>query len=123
MTLTQQTRALCDTCETEWPEDRYNRAGANPQTCFRCRSKGISLALQGGKEYWNADTEKRRAERAIAEGKAAGFDPVPVRTAATSVSATALKALPGISKANGAFGGKPAPSLVKAPAAKVKVGS
>ncbi len=115
--------SFCDTCDESWPEDRFQRAGRNPNTCFRCRSKGIRVGFQGGKEYFHEDTEKRRSERAIAEGKAAGFDPVPVHSASTSVSATALKALPAISKSHGAFGGRPEAKVATKTAAKVKVGS
>lgn len=105
---------ICVDCGREWPADRFNKACANPGSCFSCRSKGISLALQGGKEYWNGDTEKRRADRAISEAKAAGFDPVPVHTAGNWGAASAIRKAPEVSASVGAFGSKlatPGPSV------------
>lgn len=99
----------CDTCHESWPLDRFREDNPAPNTCFKCRASGISLTLQGGKEYWNADTERRRADRAIAEAKKAGFDPVPAETkgAYNGVAASTLKKISAVSKNNGAFGKKP----------------
>lgn len=99
----------CDTCHELWPEDRFNASSPAPDSCFRCRSKGISLTLQGGKQYWNEDTERRRAERAVSEARAAGFDPVPAETGKgwSGASASSVAKIGEISKKNGAFGKKP----------------
>ena len=106
------TTKICVDCEREWPLDRFRADNAWPDSCFKCRSAGISLTLQGGKEYWNADTERRRADKAIAEGRAAGFDPVPSETGKGygGVSASTLSKIGEISKKNGAFGLKPSGS-------------
>lgn len=103
------TTKICVDCEREWPLDRFRADNAWPDSCFRCRTEGISLTLQGGKSYWNADTERRRADRAIAEGRSAGFDPVPAETkgAYGGVAASTLKKIGEVSKNNGAFGKKP----------------
>lgn len=100
----------CDTCHESWPLDRFREDNPAPNTCFKCRASGISLTLQGGKEYWNADTERRRSDRAIAEARAAGFDPVPAETGKgwSGASGSSLAKIGDISKKNGAFGGKPA---------------
>lgn len=104
----------CDTCHETWPEDRFNASSPAPDSCFRCRSKGISLTLQGGKSYWNEDTEKRRSERALSEARAAGFDPVPATTNASGGASVASLAKMGeISKKNGAFGKKPSAEGIK----------
>ncbi len=96
----------CVDCGRLWPEDRFNRANLHPESCFSCRSRGVSLALQGGKEYWNEDTERRRSDRAIAEAKAAGFDPVPVHTAGNALSASSLKKTEATAKVVPMFGSK-----------------
>ncbi len=99
---------ICDTCRNEWPEDRFRDDCPAPDTCFKCRASGVSLTLQGGKSYWNEDTERRRADRAIAEAKKAGFDPVPATTNASGgASGASLAKIGEISKKNGAFGKKP----------------
>lgn len=100
----------CDTCNKEWPVDRFRDDCPAPDTCFKCRASGISLTLQGGKEYWNEDTERRRADRAIAEARKAGFDPVPAETGKgwSGASAGSLAKIGDISKKNGAFGKKAA---------------
>ena len=101
---------ICDTCHESWPEDRFRADNPTPDTCFRCRSKGISVGFQGGKEYFHEDTERRRANRAVAEARAAGFDPVPAETgkAWNGIGAKTLAKVGEVSKKNGAFGGKPA---------------
>lgn len=109
----------CDECGTSWPEDRFNRECRTPNTCFRCRSAGFSFTLQGGKDYFKSGTETERSRKAMAEGRAAGFDPVPVKSAGVSVSASALKAASGVSLSHGAFGAKNPTSS----ATKNKVGS
>ena len=100
----------CDTCNKEWPEDRFRDDCPAPDTCFKCRASGVSLTLQGGKQYWNEDTERRRADRAIAEATKAGFEPVPAETgkAYNGASAGSLAKIGEISKKNGAFGKKAA---------------
>lgn len=99
---------ICVDCEREWPLDRFRADNAWPDSCFRCRSAGVSLTLQGGKSYWNADTEKRRSERAVSEARAAGFDPIPAETGRgwSGASAGSLAKIGEISKKNGAFGKK-----------------
>ena len=82
----------CAKCDRDWPEDRYNLACTTPDWCFACRSKTVGTTFQGGRDYFREDMERRRAERAIAEAKAAGFDPVPVETKGWNAgSATALR--------------------------------
>lgn len=99
---------ICVDCEREWPLDRYRADNAWPDSCFKCRASGISLTLQGGKEYWNADTEKRRSERAVSEARAAGMEPVPATTgkAYGGIGKNTLAKIGEISKKNGAFGKK-----------------
>lgn len=106
---------ICDTCRNEWPEDRFRDDCPAPDTCFKCRASGVSLTLQGGKQYWNEDTERRRADRAVAEARKAGFDPVPAETGKgwSGASATSLAKVGEISKKNGAFGGKPTGTTTK----------
>lgn len=101
---------ICVQCEKDWPEDRFRADNPNPDMCFKCRTAGVSLTLQGGKSYWNEDTERRRADRAVAEAKKAGFDPIPAETkgAYNAASAPMLSKIGEISKKNGAFGKKPA---------------
>lgn len=98
----------CDTCRKEWPIDRFRADNPNPNACFKCRSAGISLSLQGGKSYWNEDTETRRRESALSEARAAGMDPVPTETGAawSGASASSLAKIGDVSKKNGAFGKK-----------------
>lgn len=100
---------ICTQCNKDWPEDRFRADNPNPDLCFRCRTIGVSLTLQGGKSYWNADTETRRAERAVAEARKAGLSPVKaeVGKAYNGASASSLAKIGEISKKNGAFGGKP----------------
>lgn len=100
----------CDTCHETWPLDRYRDDGPAPDSCFRCRSKGISFGFQGGKEYFHEDTERRRTEKALSEARAAGFDPVPTETRGSwgGIGAKTLDKIGEVSKKNGAFGGKPA---------------
>lgn len=99
---------ICVQCEKDWPEDRFRADNPNPDMCFRCRTEGVSLTLAGGKSYWNADTEKRRSERAVSEARAAGMDPVPAETgkAYGGIGKNTLAKIGEISKKNGAFGKK-----------------
>ena len=99
----------CDTCKRSWPLDRFRSDNPAPGTCFKCRSAGISLTLQGGKEYWTSDTEKRRSDRALAEARKAGFDPVPAESGKSfgGVAASTLSKIGAVSASNGAFGKKP----------------
>lgn len=106
---------ICADCNQDWPEDRFRADNPHPDVCFKCRTRGVSLTLAGGKSYWNEDTERRRADRALAEARNAGFDPVPSETkgAWSGASASSLSKIGEISKKNGAFGGKPAESGAK----------
>lgn len=70
----------CGKCGREWPTDRFNRECTTPDWCFACRSKTIHTAFQGGKQYFHDGTEGERSRKAVAEAKAAGFDPVPAET-------------------------------------------
>ena len=101
---------ICVQCEKDWPEDRFRADNPNPDMCFKCRTAGVSLTLAGGKSYWNEDTERRRADRALAEARKAGFDPVPHETRGSfnGASASSLAKIGDISKKNGAFGKKAA---------------
>lgn len=105
----------CVKCERVWPSDRFNRECSTPDWCFACRSKTIGVGFQGGKEYFHADTERNRAERAVSEAKAAGFDPVPVVSKGWNGAApSTLRTIGKVSQQVGAFGGKPgAESSVK----------
>lgn len=100
----------CRECGREWPEDRFNRECQQPDWCFACRSKTLRVGFQGGKEYFHSGTEKERADKAVREAKAAGFDPVPTHTGKSwnGASAHVLKKIGEVSKNHGAFGGKPA---------------
>lgn len=99
---------ICVKCGRSWPEDRFNRECLSPDWCFACRSKSVGVGFQGGRNYFHADTESNRARRAVAEAKAAGFDPVPAETKGwTSVSGAALKSVGEVSSKVGAFGKKP----------------
>lgn len=106
---------ICADCGLDWPEDRFRADNPHPDVCFKCRTQGISLTLQGGKQYWNEDTERRRADKAVAEARRAGFDPVPAETkgAWSGASASSITKIGEISKKNGAFGGKPAETTSK----------
>lgn len=99
----------CSNCAREWPEDRFNRECQQPDWCFACRSKTLRVAFQGGKEYFHESTEKERADKALKEARAAGFDPVPAETGKgwNSGAAGTLKKIGDVSKKAGAFGGKP----------------
>lgn len=99
----------CKNCEREWPSDRFNEGCSQPDWCFACRSKTLRVAFQGGKSYFHESTEKERADKAVAEARAAGFDPVPAETggAWNGAAGSTLKKIGEVSKKNGAFGGKP----------------
>jgi hypothetical protein len=99
---------ICDTCDIEWPDDRFRADNPAPNTCFKCRASGVSLTLQGGKQYWNEDTERRRSDKALSEARAAGFEPVLAETRGgwNGASAAALSKIGDVSKKNGAFGKK-----------------
>lgn len=86
---------VCARCERVWPSDRYNQGCTTPDWCFACRSKTISTAFQGGKQYFHDGTEGERARKAVSEARNAGFDPVPAETgkAWNGVSASGLKKL------------------------------
>lgn len=99
---------MCVKCDRNWPNDRYNALCVTPDWCFACRSKTVGVGFQGGRDYFKSDTEGNRARVAVAEAKAAGFDPVPAETKGwNSVSAVALKSVGDVSKQVGAFGKKP----------------
>jgi hypothetical protein len=102
----------CLNCGREWPEDRFNRTCQQPDWCFACRSKTLRVAFQGGKEYFHESTEKERSDKAVAEARAAGFDPVPMETGKgwNGAAGSTLKKIGDVSKKAGAFGGKPAVS-------------
>lgn len=104
---------ICVKCEREWPEDRFNRGCATPDWCFACRSKTLQVAFAGGKSYFHESTEKERADKAMLEAKAAGFDPVPLETGKgwNGAAGSTLKKIGEVSKSAGAFGGKPASSV------------
>lgn len=106
---------ICVQCNQDWPIDRFRADNPNPDTCFKCRTAGISLTLQGGKQYWNEDTDRRRADRALGEARKAGFDPVPaeVGKAYGGASFGSLAKIGEISKKHGAFGGKPTGTTTK----------
>lgn len=108
---------ICTDCGLEWPLDRFREDNPNPDSCFKCRTKGIGLTLQGGKSYWHDGTEKERARHAVAEAKAAGFDPVPreTRGAWNGAAGSTLKNIGEISKKNGAFGKKPGAETTSTP--------
>lgn len=103
---------ICAACSQDWPVDRFNQECSTPDWCFRCRSKSLRVSFQGGKSYFHDATEGERARKAIAEAKAAGFDPVPAETGKgwNGASAGTLKKIGDVSKKNGAFGAKPASS-------------
>lgn len=86
---------VCARCERGWPSDRYNQGCTTPDWCFACRSKTISTAFQGGKQYFHDGTEGERSRKAISEARAAGFDPVPAETGKgwNGASASGLKKL------------------------------
>jgi hypothetical protein len=75
---------VCDTCGEEWPLDRFNLSCKTPETCFRCRSRGVGFAFQGSqpdgqRTWWNNKTVKESV-RDITEGFAernGGVQPVP----------------------------------------------
>lgn len=99
---------MCANCGRDWPDDRFNVSCSTPDWCFACRSKTVRTAFQGGKEYFHEDTERNRANRAIAEAKAAGFDPVPTESKGWNAgSASVLSKIGDVSKNVGAFGKKP----------------
>jgi hypothetical protein len=98
----------CANCGHNWPEDRFNKATSAPNWCFACRSKSVSVTFQGGRDYFKSDTEGNRSRLAVAEAKAAGFDPVPAESKGwNSVSGVALRSVGDVSKQVGAFGKKP----------------
>lgn len=99
----------CENCGRLQPEDRFNPECNAPTWCFRCRASGLSVAFAGGKQYFHDETDAARQRVAIAEAKAAGFDPVPAETgkAYNAASAGMLKKIGDVSKTAGAFGGKP----------------
>lgn len=99
---------MCVKCDRNWPDDRYNAQCATPDWCFACRSKTVGVSFQGGRDYFKSDTESNRARVAVAEAKAAGFDPVPAETRGwNSVSGSALRSVGDVSRQVGAFGKKP----------------
>ncbi len=106
----------CANCGRSWGADRFNLACSTPDWCFACRSKTVSTAFAGGKQYFHDGTDAERARTAISEAKAAGLDPVPVETggAWNAASAGSLKTVGEVSKKVGAFGGKPAEKVVSA---------
>jgi hypothetical protein len=100
---------ICAECGLEWPLDRFRDDNPNPDLCFKCRTRGVSLSLQGGKSYWHNGTESERARHALSEARAAGFDPVPRETGKgwNGAGPSTLAKIGEVSKKNGAFGGKP----------------
>lgn len=104
---------ICVKCKREWPADRFNLDCPQPDWCFACRSKTLQVSFQGGKSYFHEATEKERADKALKEARAAGFDPVPAETgkAWNGASGSVLKKIGEVSKNAGAFGAKPASSV------------
>jgi len=101
---------ICKNCDREWPLDRFNLECSKPDWCFACRAKTLRVSFQGGKEYFHESTEKERADKAMSEARAAGFDPVPMDTGKgwNGAAGSTLKKIGEVSKKSGAFGGKPA---------------
>jgi hypothetical protein len=101
---------ICADCQLEWPLDRFREDNPHPDVCFKCRTRGISLSVAGGKDYWKGPTERERAAHQVKEARANGLDPVPLETRGSynAASAGTLAKIGEISKKNGAFGKKPA---------------
>lgn len=98
----------CVKCGRDWPDDRFNQGCSTPDWCFACRSKTVSTSFQGGRDYFREDTEASRARRAVAEARAAGFDPVPTESKGWNAgSASVMRKIGDVSKNVGAFGKKP----------------
>lgn len=77
---------VCDTCGEEWPLDRYNLTGRDPETCFKCRSRTIGTSFQGSQPgdtrgFWH-DTTLKQSVKEITDGfkQRNGVDPVPKTT-------------------------------------------
>lgn len=106
---------VCVDCGRSWPLDRFRADNPNPDSCFRCRTMGVSLSVQGGKDYWKSDTEDNRRRIALKEAKDAGFDPVPVHSKGWGgVSASTMSKIGDVSKKNGAWGKPTTPNTSSA---------
>lgn len=103
LTLPADETCLCPACGVLWPLDRFNGKDAE---CFRCRSKTVGVAWgPAGKAFWHGTTNREYTEKTIAQAKANGMDPVPVKSASVPLAGSTLKKLeasntstPGVSK-------------------------
>jgi hypothetical protein len=61
----------------------HEHAADGPADCFGCkcaywREHGVAMQFAYGRETFHGPTIRERAEQQVNEGRAAGYDPVPV---------------------------------------------
>lgn len=75
---------ICVDCGHSLPNDKFNEESFSPETCFRCRISGVSLAIPAKSadvDSWRHDTIRDYGRRIVEEGRANGLDPVPAKYA------------------------------------------
>jgi hypothetical protein len=74
----------CIDCGRELPLTKFNLEGPDPESCFRCRIQGTQFGFGGYRKQFHEGTNAERTRTAMAEARAQGHDPVPVKTAGGS---------------------------------------
>ena len=89
---------VCADCRKELPTSKFNEQSFSPDVCFKCRISGVSIGFGGYREAFHGDnlvggTIASDVQHTIAEGRAQGHDPVPVKAPNPGVSQKTLDVL------------------------------
>ena len=79
----------CDVCLRELPESKFNFESFSPETCFHCRTRGMSFTFAGGRGSFHGDslvggTIASDNRHTVSEARSMGHDPVPVKNGESS---------------------------------------
>lgn len=96
----------CTDCGNEAPISKFNSESFSPTVCFKCRVGGVSIGFGGYKSSFHGDglvggTIASDNRNTVAEGRAQGHDPVPVKAPNPGVSQKTLDVL----KTKSGYGG------------------
>jgi hypothetical protein len=96
----------CTDCGNEAPISKFNDESFSPTVCFKCRVSGVSIGFGGYKESFHGDglvggTVASDIRHTVAEGRAQGHDPVPLKAPNPGVSQKTLDVL----KTKSGYGG------------------
>lgn len=75
----------CNTCGRPKPESNYNPESFSPDTCFKCRVRGVAftnpIKTGQGEDQWRHSTIAEACRNQVAEAASNGLEAVPVNTA------------------------------------------